>query len=339
MEKQKSFGFGILIVLVIALAVNCGGSSQGGATSADSSSAAWRIPDNTTFLAGAGVGGGIDTFARSVARALNVSGTVKETITVENMLGGGGLKCIQTVNESMSGRGDILYSASGGLVSLELANNLKLKQSDMTPIARMVVETMCMVVGANNKDLDTVEKFVARMKSDPGSINFGGDMPPAQDYLSLVTICTILSIDPAAVNYVHYDGDYLVALMGGSLDISFSGASEWTAAIEAGQVKCLAVAGEKRLDGIFANVPTFREKGIDFLWQNWRAVMGPPNMPKEAVAFWQDALRKAVDTKEWKETVEKIQYEPGFMVEGFPEFMKDFEQKCSTAMKAAKIIQ
>jgi putative tricarboxylic transport membrane protein len=338
MRRWKWFVILIIPVFVAALLMGCGGSAQGGSASAGSSVAAWQMPDNTTFLAGAGVGGGIDTFARSVARALNVSGIVKETITVENMLGGGGLKSIQTVNESMGGRGDILYSASGGLVSLEIANNLRLKQSDMTPLARMVVETMCMVVGAGNKDLDTVEKFVARMKSDPGSINFGGDMPPAQDYLSLVTICTILGVDPAVVNYVHYDGDYLVALMGGTLDISFSGASEWTAAIEAGQVKCLAVAGEERLGGIFADIPTFREKGIDFLWQNWRAVMGPPDMPKEAVAFWQDALRKAADTNEWKEIVEKIQYEPGFMVEGFSEFMKDFEQKCTNAMKAAKII-
>jgi putative tricarboxylic transport membrane protein len=336
-DSMKRTRIVILLVVAVIVLAGCGGTSQPGGTA--SASPAWTLPDNTTFLAGAGVGGGIDTFARNVARVANVSGIVTKPITVENLLGGGGLKCIQTINETMTGRGDILYSGSGGLVSLEIANNIKLKQSDMTPLARIVVETMCMVVGANNKDLNTVEKFVARMKSDPGSINFGGDMPPAQDYLSLVTICTLLGVDPAAVNYIHYDGDYLAALMGGHLDISFSGASEWTAAIEAGQVKCLAVAGEGRLGGIFAEIPTFREKGIDFLWQNWRGVMGPRDMPKEAVAFWQDALTKAAETPEWKDVIAKIQYEPGFMVDGFQEFMLDFEQKCINAMRAAKLIE
>ena len=48
------------------------------------------------------------------------------------------------------------------------------------------------------------------------------------------------------------------------------------------------------------NVPTFKEKGIDFLWEQMRGVCGPADMGAEAVKWWQDTLRKVTETPKWQ---------------------------------------
>ena len=48
------------------------------------------------------------------------------------------------------------------------------------------------------------------------------------------------------------------------------------------------------------DVPTFAEKGYEFYWEQMRGVVGPANMPPEAVKWWQDTLKKVVATEKWQ---------------------------------------
>ena len=48
-------------------------------------------------------------------------------------------------------------------------------------------------------------------------------------------------------------------------------------------------------------MPTFAEKGYEFYWEQMRGVVGPANMAPEAVAWWQETLKKVIGTKKWQE--------------------------------------
>jgi putative tricarboxylic transport membrane protein len=76
--------------------------------------------------------------------------------------------------------------------------------------------------------------------------------------------------------------------------------NEVVAQIEAGKAKYLAVASEERLKGA-PSVPTFKERGIDFQWEQMRGVVGPADMGAEAIKWWEEALRKVSDSKKWRE--------------------------------------
>jgi len=49
------------------------------------------------------------------------------------------------------------------------------------------------------------------------------------------------------------------------------------------------------------DIPTFEEKGYPFFWEQMRGIVGPKDMPPEAVAWWQDTLKKVTATKKWQD--------------------------------------
>ena len=71
--------------------------------------------------------------------------------------------------------------------------------------------------------------------------------------------------------------------------------------MKAGQLKVISVIGDKRLD-IFPDVSTTTDQGIDSakVPVQFRAVMGAPDMPEDAVQKYQDDLSKMVETEDWK---------------------------------------
>ena len=60
------------------------------------------------------------------------------------------------------------------------------------------------------------------------------------------------------------------------------------------------------------DVPTAREQGLDVTLSNWRGLYGPPNMPKFAVAYWQEALGDMVKSSAWKQIAERSQFTTTF---------------------------
>ena len=97
----------------------------------------------------------------------------------------------------------------------------------------------------------------------------------------------------------NYGGEVTTALMGGHIDAAVENPNEIVAQIEAGKARNLAVAARQRLKDA-PDVPTFAEKGYEFYWEQMRGVVGPANMPPEAVKWWQDTLKKVVATEKWQ---------------------------------------
>jgi len=60
------------------------------------------------------------------------------------------------------------------------------------------------------------------------------------------------------------------------------------------------VAAKKRMSGA-PDIPTFEEKGYPFYWEQMRGIVGPAGMTPEAVAWWQDTLKKVASTKKWQD--------------------------------------
>jgi putative tricarboxylic transport membrane protein len=59
------------------------------------------------------------------------------------------------------------------------------------------------------------------------------------------------------------------------------------------------VASEQR-STIFPNVPTFKEKGYDVVFAQWRSVLAPSGIPPSRIATLAVALRRALGTDAWK---------------------------------------
>jgi putative tricarboxylic transport membrane protein len=74
--------------------------------------------------------------------------------------------------------------------------------------------------------------------------------------------------------------------------------------VREGRMRTLVVTGPKRMWGIFADVPTWKETGVDMTASGWRGVLGPKDLPQPQIAFWEDTLRKVIQSPEWKQDLE-----------------------------------
>src|SRR5690606_7084860 len=99
----------------------------------------------------------------------------------------------------------------------------------------------------------------------------------------------------------------------GDIKAAIGGVSEFRGQLVAKKLRGLGVLKEDRLSGDLADIPTAKEQGYDVTLDNWRGVYGPPDMPKDAVKFWQDTLRKAMETKTWQQTAKRNQWDTQYM--------------------------
>jgi putative tricarboxylic transport membrane protein len=145
----------------------------------------------------------------------------------------------------------------------------------------------------------TIEDFVAAARAKPGTLTIGGTGVLNEDQIFAHLFEQAAKIK---VKYVPFNsgGEVTAALMGGHIDGGVMNPNEIIAQVEAGKARNLAVAAHKRMADA-PQVPTFEEKGYPFFWEQMRAVVGPGGMAPEAVAWWQDALKKVTQTKKWQD--------------------------------------
>ncbi|HEV7803870.1 MAG TPA: hypothetical protein VGP15_22545, partial [Burkholderiales bacterium] len=57
----------------------------------------------------------------------------------------------------------------------------------------------------------------------------------------------------------------------------------------------------RRMWGPFADVPTWREVGVDAVASGWRGVLGAKDLTPAQVGYWESVFRKVIQTDEWKQ--------------------------------------
>lgn len=342
MKRRKVYAVVLAAMLLLSALTGCGG-DKGSAQGSDGSgeSGAWEPDGPVTMIAAAAAGSGYDTSARSFAQLFNETGIVKQTIKVTNDSGANGQVGFTNFAHNYEGRGDALIAASTSSISIAVANEWEVSTEDFTPIAKLVTDAFTIVVNPDNTELDTIDKITARLKEDPGSITIGAAGAPDPDYIGLALYMQSIGVDINDVQYVVYEGggEQLASLMGGHIDIAASSLSEFSAAVEAGQVKAVAVATEERMGGSYADTPTFREQGIDLVFGNWRGFWGPKNMPAEAVEYWRNAAKAAVETEEWTALCENMQWVSEPVIDDAQAWTEQFESDIIQVCRDAGIIE
>jgi putative tricarboxylic transport membrane protein len=83
--------------------------------------------------------------------------------------------------------------------------------------------------------------------------------------------------------------------------------------IQAGTLRAIAVSTPSRLT-LLPDTPTFKEAGYPIEHVQLRGVVMPPNVPAEAVAYWEGVLRKVAESEQWKrEYLDRFRDEARFL--------------------------
>ena len=243
-------------------------------------------------------GGGTDNLMRMITGIIDENKWSPVPMNVNNRAGGSGAVGF---NYLINKKGDshVVAGATPMIVSGKIEGRLPGNHRDAMTILMIVAIDELMLSVRTESPFKTIEDFVNAARAKPGQLTVGGTATNTEDHIFTYLFEQAAKIK---VKYVPFNsgGEVTAALMGGHIDAAVENPNEIVAQVEAGKARNLAVAARKRLADA-PDVPTFAEKGYEFYWEQMRGVVGPANMAPEAVAWWQDTLRKVTQTKKWQE--------------------------------------
>ena len=300
---KKGF-ISISIMAMIALFISgCSTSGGGGKNGAKD-----YPKGNLEIVAPATPGGGWDTTARSVQKVLTDQKLVKNNINVVNKPGGGGEVGFKYTNGKDANH---LAINSSLLITNKLLGTSDLTYKDFTPLAILSTEWEAVVVPADSP-FKNAKQLMQKLKKEPRSLKIS--VAPSlgnDDHLAFVDAAKTFGVNVKKLNFlvVGSGGDTVNDLLGHHVDVATMSVSEAEEQYKAGKFKILAITADKRMDEL-KDVPTWKEQGVDVVFPHWRGIMGPPDMTKDQIAYWDDKLSKMVKTDQWKKILKNNEWEP-----------------------------
>jgi putative tricarboxylic transport membrane protein len=133
-------------------------------------------------------------------------------------------------------------------------------------------------------------------------------------------------------------GERISALLGGHVDMMIIEPSEAGEMIRAGKLRPIAQVSDTRLDA-FKDVPTLKEAGYDIPnVPQARGIVGPPEMPKEAVAYYSDLFKKVSESPAWNKYLEDTLLQNAYLAPAdLARFNKEYADTLRSILKDAGV--
>ncbi|MFY0545907.1 Bug family tripartite tricarboxylate transporter substrate binding protein [Brevibacillus sp. H7] len=287
-KKMIHFLLITALVFLAACSSNSAGNKDNGLPS--------NYPDKPIdWLVGFVPGGTIDLTARQASKILNEQGIVSQPFVIKNMPGGGGALAFQELKKrkndpyvlvGMYEFGDPIWKGIG------------IEPSDIKPIIPLVASEVLVIV-RKDSPYKTIEELLDALKSNPDlTISISSAIDGVETFY-WDQIRQAYGIKK--INYVPTGGgsESLTRLLGGQVDATLGIPSNVQDYIKTGDIRVLAVLSEKRSES-FPDVPTLKEKGIDLVYKRTYGLVTGGEVPDATVDFWFKALKKVIETEEWK---------------------------------------
>lgn len=274
----------------------------------------WAPQKNVELVVPVAPGGTNDKLARAIERTLVASKLVGTSVTVVHRAGGGNQIAYAYVGQH-AGDPHYLLMGTSTLITAHATGSSKISYADFSPIASIFNDFVVLTVNPASP-LKTGKDLVARMKAEPQSLSLGFSGSAGNHHHIIAGLfMKAIGANPRDLKTVLFKGssEAVTAILGGHLDLVSTGAGNAAPHMEAGKLRILAVSSGQRLPGPMASVPTWKEQNVDLVYGSWRSIVGPKGLRPEQVAFWETALRKVVDSADWKAELERNYWGDFFM--------------------------
>src|SRR5512145_51488 len=275
-----------------------------------------------------------DILARLLTDKLSAS--LGQPVVVVNKTGGGGAVGIKSVKDAPADGYSILI-APPPIALIPLARKgIGFELGDFTPLNFLGRTPAVMIVKADSP-WKTMEDFIAEAKKKPGQLTFGTPGSGTSGHFAMELFKKETGVD---LIHVPLGGEAPVAtgVLGGNIHTSIIGLGTVRPHLEAGGLRALVTATQKRVKEL-PSVPTTFEKGLPAVEASpWFVFFVRANTPPPIVNRLAKVLHDAIADKEIAAKIEKA----GVSVENIgPEETKKFlaeeHKRWSEVAKIAKL--
>lgn len=311
MKKVLSF---LLTTAMLLTLPACGGDGAASAPqsesevgSATSVSSAFTPDRNVTVFAPYSVGGGVDTWGRTITALLGQTGIADVNWVYENVNGGTGQVGLGTVVSQYTGNENVLIPTASNYLMTPHIQGKEYSYRDLTMVAQLVVDYRCFVTSSES-GFQSMEDIINEGKNRElvGAISGVGG-------IGHVALEMLKSEADISLRCVPFDGtEDSVAVLGNQVDIGNLSISEALPYIQSGDMVALAITAPERSEAI-PDVPTCAELGYDIDLKSGRGFAMPAGVSQEARDYWIEKLEALLETEEFDEYLETSQSTVAFL--------------------------
>ena len=288
-------------------------SGPAAAQASDASPATWKPSKSTEFIVPSGAGAALDQAARKLTELLARDGHAPQFV-VSNKSGAHAIAALESLHRHV-GDAHTLMTLSTSYGNSLAQNALPAHLQKGTPLVTLLREFTTVVVRADSP-LRNAQDLIAQLRQDPEKYSIGIATTLGNHiHLGVAQPLQQGGVNIQKLRIVPYksSAESMVALAGGHLDVVSATTPNLLPYLQSGRVRVLAIAADQRLGGAFAQSPTWKEQGINYVSDSFQGVMTAPGANAAQQAYWVNALRKVSETREWKEFVTLNQWEPVFL--------------------------
>jgi putative tricarboxylic transport membrane protein len=273
----------------------------------------WKPDKHVELVVPTGPGSGVDSTFRTVQAILQTRKLVDAPMTVVNKPGGSYAIALAYLAQSAGDAHKLMIQTSTPLTAY-IGGQIKMNYFELTPIANLISEPICFIVRADSP-IRTGRDLLERLKADPSGVSIALAAARGNAYhIASALIARSAGVDARKLKIVVYNasGEGVAAALGGHVDVMSATPANVLPLLQAGKIRIIGVASKARLGGVAANIPTFREQGIDVVFDVPRGVIGPKGLTPQQVRYWESVFQALVKTDEWRQALDKNQWVEDF---------------------------
>jgi tripartite-type tricarboxylate transporter receptor subunit TctC len=246
-------------------------------------------------------GGGGDLYGRMIAHAMGK--TLGQPVVVDNRAGAGGNIAADLVAKARPDGYTILLAMSGNLAVSPAIKSQAIPYkvpADFAPIG-LILEAPHGLFVAHGSRFKSAREMLAAAKTQKLSFASTGTGGAAHIGMEMVK-------QAAGVSMLHVpykgSGPAITDMLGGQVDSFFATASPLIAQVRQGQLRLLAITGDKRSPAL-PEVPTFKEIGVNVPVTQWYGLVAPAGTPDAVLKHLSMHLSRALATPEVRDAIRR----------------------------------
>jgi len=200
-------------------------------------------------------------------------------------------------------------------------------------VARVTIENPALAVKADSP-WKTLKELIEYAKANPEKVRVGNSGQGSQTHIASVAL---FSSAGAKIVPVHRSGGQAtVDLLAGRIEVAVQFPQVIVPHVKSKDLRVLALLGNIP-DPAFPEVKSAMQQGYKIDLGLWRGISVPKGTPKAVIAKLQDAVKKAVESPEFRDAGQKIGFTPAYQPsDAFTKMIAEDDKRLAALIKEIK---